>query len=214
MKTYKGIDLTNKKIGDLTVVCVNHSDVRKGCYWTCKCSCGNEVSVKSNYLATNRTLRCKECANKRVSQRFKTHGMSKTRLNKIYCHMKERCCNPNNKDYKHYGGRGITICQEWIDNPKKFYDWSLSNGYDASLTIERIDVNGNYEPSNCRWATRKEQANNTRRNSLYTINGETHTLSQWAEIAGKNVSTICRRIKCGWEIEEAVFGELKKNQFV
>lgn len=96
--------------------------------------------------------------------------------------MKQRCCGYNAKSYKHYGGRGITVCEEWRNSFEAFYEWAMANGYSDSLTLDRIDVNGNYEPSNCRWATMKEQNNNKRNNRNITYKGETHTLAQWIEI--------------------------------
>ena len=101
-----------------------------------------------------------------------------------------RCYREENHNYKDYGGRGITVCDEWRTSYKNFYDWSLSNGYTDGLSLDRIDNNGNYEPSNCRWATRFEQASNTRRNVFYTIGKETHILSQWARVIGRSRNAV------------------------
>ena len=114
-----------------------------------------------------------------------------------------RCQNPNHKQYKDYGGRGITVCEEWKDF-SVFRKWALSNGYVDGVdycSIDRIDVNGNYEPSNCRWANRKMQMNNRRANVLLTYNGETKTLAQWADTLGICYSTITSRYCRGWSIE-------------
>lgn len=108
------------------------------------------------------------------------HGKKGTKLYNTWLHMKTRCYNKNYNRYDDYGGRGITICDEWINDFKAFYDWSMSNGYKDNLTIDRIDVNGNYEPDNCRWADRKTQANNRRNNVYLTYNGKTKTISQWS----------------------------------
>ncbi len=110
--------------------------------------------------------------------------------------MKERCNNPNNKNYANYGGRGIAVCDEWQEFIP-FYKWAMSHGYAENLTIDRIDVNGNYEPSNCRWVTQKEQANNKRNNHLLTYGGKTQTLSQWANDLETSDTTIFGRIKRG-----------------
>lgn len=108
------------------------------------------------------------------------HGMIHTRLYSTWHNMRCRCDNPNHKSYKHYGGRGITYCAEWHDFPP-FMEWAISHGYNDSLTLDRIDTNGNYEPSNCKWSTPKEQCNNRRNNKKFTFNGETLTLSEWSD---------------------------------
>jgi hypothetical protein len=106
--------------------------------------------------------------------------------------------------YHRYGGRGITVCDEW-QTFEPFCKWAMSNGYDDCLTLDRINVNGNYEPSNCRWATPKEQANNRRTNHLLTHDGETHTIKEWAEILGINHRTLVGRInQLGWSVEKAL----------
>lgn len=124
-----------------------------------------------------------------------------TKLYRVWLGMRDRCNNPNNKGYKNYGGRGIKICEEWnVFN--NFKVWSYDHGYEenSGLSIDRIDVNGNYEPSNCRWATVKEQANNTRRNVYMTIDGETKSVPEWAEIYGVNQETVRRRVReLGWD---------------
>ena len=125
------------------------------------------------------------------------HGMTGTRIYKIWCKIKERCYNPNNRSYKNYGSRGITVCDEWRDDFQAFYDWAMSNGYADELTIDRISVNGNYEPSNCRWATNKEQCNNKRNNHILTYNEKSQTVAQWANELKTNDSTICERIRRG-----------------
>lgn len=115
------------------------------------------------------------------------------RLYRIWMAMRARCMCKNLKTYKRYGGRGIKICDEWNDY-LVFKEWALSNGYSDHLSIDRINNDGNYEPSNCRWATNKEQANNKRNNHIITINGESHTFAEWSKISGINYSTIRSRI--------------------
>ena len=117
----------------------------------------------------------------------------------MYC----RCYYPTTNGYHNYGGRGITMCDEWINNPQSFYDWAINNGYKKDLTLDRIDVNGNYEPSNCRWATKEEQDNNRRTNRKITYKGETKTLSQWCRQYNINITTFSDRLKSGMSIEEA-----------
>lgn len=118
----------------------------------------------------------------------------------MYC----RCFYSGTHGYNRYGGRGIKMCDEWIKNPQSFYDWSINNGYRKDLTLDRIDVNGNYEPSNCRWVTREVQDNNRRTSRKITYNGETKTVSQWARKYKINLTTLCDRLKAGLTIDEAL----------
>ncbi len=123
------------------------------------------------------------------------HGLSKTRLYGIWRDMKKRCYCQSCKGYKNYGGRGITICSDWLHDFQTFYNWAMDNGYAENLSIDRINVNGNYEPSNCRWATKKEQANNKRNNHFLTLNGKTQTITQWANEIGVTDTTVHSRLK-------------------
>lgn len=133
------------------------------------------------------------------------HGKRNTRLFSIWANMVTRCYNPNATGYKKYGGRGITICDEWRDNFEVFYDWSMSNGYSDELTIDRINNDGNYEPTNCRWATVKTQSNNRGSNHYVNINGVVRTLTEWCELCGINYRTVQDRLKRGWSVEKALF---------
>ena len=123
--------------------------------------------------------------------------------------MKIRCYNKNSKNYKNYGGRGIIICEECLKY-ETFYEWAKNNGYKENLTIDRIDVNGNYEPQNCRWATLKEQANNKRNNLFFTINGITKTQAQWCKEYNIPVTNVRRRLNSGWSIEKALMTPIRK----
>lgn len=125
------------------------------------------------------------------------------RIYHIWTRMKERCYNPQDKSYSNYGGRGVVICDEWLFFDD-FYWWAVNNGYEPNLSIDRIDVNDIYKPSNCRWVSRKVQSNNKRNNHLITYNGRTMTLSQWAEELGMNPATLRNRIVSGWSIEKAL----------
>ena len=133
-----------------------------------------------NYLRSGITKSC-GCL---LHEHNKTHGLSNTDLYRIYCGMKSRCYNKNNKKYKNYGGRGIKICDEWVNDFSTFYKWAISNGYEKGLSIDRIDVDGNYEPSNCRWANNDIQSHNKRLDKLYTYNGKTMSVVDWCKEIG------------------------------
>lgn len=131
-------------------------------------------------------------------------GKRYTRLYKIWCGMKYRCYNANYDGYNNYGGRGIIVCQEWINDFGNFYEWAIKNGYKDTLTIERIDVNGNYCPENCKWATMKEQENNKRNNTVLEYNGEKRTVSEWADKLQVSKETLYSRLKSGWSVERVL----------
>ena len=190
----KLIDLSGNRFGKLTVT-KRVGTMWGSPYYECMCDCGNTTFVSASNLRSGGTKSCGECTH---------HNLSDTRIYGIYQGMKQRCLNVSNPSYKHYGERGIKICEEWLDDFMNFYNWSMDNGYADDLTIDRIDVNGNYEPSNCRWATREQQSNNTRRNHLVNYKGETHTMSEWAKILNLDYETIARRISAeGWDAERA-----------
>ena len=139
------------------------------------------------------------------------HRMSNTRLHQIWRGMKRRCNSTTYDGYKYYGGRGIKVCEEWRNSFQAFYDWSISNGYTDELTIDRINVNGNYEPSNCRWTTMKVQANNRTDNHVVTINGQSKTLTEWADVYGIKQDTMYHRINRGWTAERALTTPVRKR---
>lgn len=161
------IDLTNRRFGRLLVI--GRTDKpKKGRYlWVCKCDCGNITEVQGSSLLQNLTKSC-GCLRKEVCKTTHTkHGEHGTRLYTIWQDMLLRCNYPKAAGYKNYGGRGISVCQEWSKDYISFRDWALVNGYKENLTIDRINNDGNYEPSNCRWATYKEQNNNSRNCKTY-----------------------------------------------
>lgn len=210
----KAEELCGKKFGRLTVVkrCENYVSPKgvTRSNWLCKCDCGNELKVTADKLKSGNTKSCGCLKNEITVQRSFKHGGRHTRLYSIYYAMVNRCGNKNAINYKNYGGRGIKVCDEWSgeDGFINFMNWANSNGYENNLSIDRIDVNGNYSPANCKWSTRREQMNNTTRNHLITIDNKTHTLSQWASISGVNPSTIYYRLKRGVPEKEAVFSKM------
>jgi hypothetical protein len=191
--------LKGRKYGRLAVVerVANKGDKVA---WKCKCDCGNETIVTTTALQSGNTKSCGCLLHERITK----HGMYKTKLYKTWNNMISRCYCNSFRNFKNYGGRGITVCKEWKEDFQTFADLALSHGYSDELTLDRIDVNGNYEPSNCRWITNKEQQHNKRSNRYITFNGKTHTLKQWSEITGIHPKTISTRIDRGWTIEEAL----------
>lgn len=141
------------------------------------------------------------------------HGMAKTRLYKAWTNMRNRCNLIKDKEYQNYGGRGIKVCDEWQNSFETFMEWAMSHGYDNTLTIDRINVDGNYEPSNCRWITRQEQNNNRTINVNLTHNGVTHTLREWSVITGMNYSTLQGRVRRGWKTEDILFRPVSHNKY-
>lgn len=198
------INLENQRFGRLVVNDIAGRDNRGEVLWRCKCDCGNTIiALSSNLRRNNHTMSC-GCYKKEILKTVnKTHGMSKSSIYSIWCAMKRRCYQEKSKDYTDYGARGITVCDEWKNNFENFYEWAIRNGYEKGLSIDRINVNGNYEPSNCRWATLKEQANNKRNNHLIEYNGEAHTMKEWSEILGINYYTLHSRLRNNWTIERA-----------
>lgn len=204
----KLIDLTGQRFGRLVVEKLDHivsKATHNQYYWLCKCDCGNTKSILGQSLNRGATLSCGCFQKEKIRERSKTHGLSKSRLYIIRSNMIQRCYNSRSTYYKNYGGRNITVCDEWKNNPTSFLEWAFSTGYADDLTIERIDNNGNYEPGNCRWATNEEQGGNTRRARLITFKGETRSIAQWARHLKIKKSILIDRLnKLGWSEEEAL----------
>lgn len=189
-------DITGRRFGRLTAVKFV-GVVNKRTRWLCKCDCGNEATVTRGNLISGYVMSCGCLRSEITAIRSFRHGKSHSPLYNVWSGMLARCANPNSGEYRHYGGRGITVCDEWKDF-SAFNDWAMAAGYDRNLQIDRINVNGNYEPSNCRWVTAKENQNNRRSNLLITIDSETKTLQQWADLTGIRRETISKRMKYGF----------------
>lgn len=177
-------NLVGRKFGKYTVI----AETNKRCptKFVCKCECGKIVEVRSGDLKNGHSNGCNKCSQI-------THGMSGTRIYKIWKDMKSRCFNKNMKSFVHYGERGITVCGEWKESFINFKEWAFENGYKEDLTIDRIDVNGNYEPNNCRWATTSLQNSNKRRKQ-YEIGGVVKTFPQWCEYADLSYNLVYQRV--------------------
>lgn len=141
------------------------------------------------------------------SARHYIHGLSHSRIDNIYKTMIQRCYNAKSSNFKKYGAKGIKVCDEWKNDRRKFYEWAFSNGYDDSLTIDRIDCLGDYEPSNCRWVSQKVQQNNRTNTIKITYQGATHTISEWSDITGIKHKTIWSRYHQGFSSDRILRGD-------
>ena len=143
--------------------------------------------------------------------------MAKKRINIIWQNMKQRCYNSKKPEFKYYGGKGVVVCEDWLQNSKAFCDWAMSHGYNDNLTLDRIDRNGNYEPSNCRWVDMTTQANNKKNNHFLTYKGKTQTIAQWSRETGLSANLIVKRInRQKWSPERALTEKaiVGKNQYM
>lgn len=214
----KGMDLTGKRFGRLTVLQEAKPRKRKDRtgqlrFWMCKCDCGNVKEIRQEQLIKGKSKSCgcyrKDCAKKpdpnAITRKYK-------RIYKIWRGIKERCTYPNGQHHKNYYDNGVKMCDEWFNSSISFIEWALKNGYKDDLTIDRIDPFGNYEPSNCRWATRKEQARNKRNTKRYSVNGEMLTLSEISEKYTIKLETLVARVyRYGYTIEEAINAPVKRG---
>jgi hypothetical protein len=171
--------------------------------WLCECSCGGTTIAFTGNLRRGHTQSCGCLQMERTGNANRRHGESKQRISRIWSSMKARCTNPTVKCYPRYGGRGIKVCEEW-DSYENFRDWALLNGYKDGLTVDRINNDGDYEPGNCRWTTKKEQSNNMRSNVRISFGGEEMTVAQWSRKMGFKDKTLHWRLKSGWSIEKAI----------
>ena len=202
----RGKDLTGKVFGRLTVVGLNHTDARYQRYWKVHCSCRTHTIVRGDHL-TNAKIKSCGCLRQDTSTK---HGMSHTSTYRIWKGMIQRCHNNKAPGYSNYGDRGILVCDRW----KKFENFFADMGErPEGMSIERIDNDGNYEPSNCKWVTKKEQERNKRNNRLITYQGATKTLAEWAELSGVNYNTLQKRLKTGCSLVKVFFrGKFKRGE--
>lgn len=195
-------DLTGQRFSRLLVIAEAGRKDRK-VMWLCRCDCGNETTVRAYYLRSGHTTSCGCYNRERIVEGNRTHGQSDTRLYKTWRSMVRRATEPTYPDYPQYGGRGISVCDEWRESFEAFAR-DMGPTYSEGLTLDRINNNGNYEPGNCRWATATEQARNKRSNRLLTFNGKTMPMSAWAEHTGIRRNAIQSRLGNGWSVERAL----------
>ena len=194
-------DLTGFSFGSLTVLRLGESK-GNGAVWLCQCKCGTQKEIRASDLVFSSVNSC-GCEQKiRRSAALTKHGMTHTRTYSIWTNMKTRC-----RTHIDYAGRGIKVCDEWLKFDNFLADMGVSPD---NMSLDRIDVNGNYEKANCRWVTHKEQMNNTRSNVFIDWNGKTQTIPQWAEEIGMQSETLRARLKYGWSVEDALTRPLKQ----
>lgn len=177
-------NLVGNKYNMLTVLSDSGERAKDGAIlWKCICECGTTLNVRTQSLTVHNQKSCGCIKSESIKQAHTTHGMNETRLYRIWDGMKQRVYNPNAPMYKYYGGKGVVICKEW-HGFQGFRKWAESNGYKDNLTIDRIDVNGNYEPGNCRWVTQRRQSRNTTKTRWVTFKGKKMSMKDASELAG------------------------------
>lgn len=209
-RAWNFIDRVGKRFGKLTVIeLVKRPDRPKAAFWKCKCDCGNETIAFVGHLTHNHTTSCGCHALQRTSESHWKHGQAgngkkrrSTPEYRVWHKMKQRCYDVDSNGYENYGGRGIRVCKRWLDGFQNFFDDMGKRP--EGMSIERKDNNGNYEPSNCCWATKKTQSNNRRNNIQIMFNGRTQNLKQWCDEFGVKYKMAHKRIKhYGWTPEKA-----------
>lgn len=176
---------------------------KKARFFLCKCDCGTEKVIRMVQLTSGQTKSCGCFKREHLISMIYKNGLSRTKLYKVWTSMKQRCMNPKCDVYMYYGERGVLIYKDWLEF-ENFYNWAVGNGYEEGLTIERIDVNSNYEPNNCTWIPQSEQSSNTRRNRLISYNGKKQNIAQWVKETGLSYNCIRSRLKRGWDIKKTL----------
>lgn len=195
------VDLTGKKFGRLTAISRLKGSRAIPAKWKCVCDCGETVFVDTNKLLSGHTASCGCLQRERTGNASRKHGLRHSRLYKTWCNMKTRCYNRKSTDFYNYGGRGITVCDEWKTDFLAFYNWAMSNGYRDDLSIDRIDNDKGYSPDNCRWATSKEQARNKANTVKITLCDETKSLKDWCDIYNLDYYTVYDMLRSGYQPE-------------
>lgn len=203
----KRIDIVGKKFNRLMTLKYIGQDSGGNARFLFRCDCGKEKIINGADVRKNRIKSC-GCYRKE-NPSTTIHHISKTKFYSVWKNMKNRCLNKKVPAYKDYGGRGIKVCERWLESFMNFYN-DMFDSYNEELEIDRIDNNGNYEPSNCRWATCKEQSLNRRSTIMVEINGEIKCVSAWARIKGLNRGTVSKRISKGWSPFKALTTPIKK----
>ena len=209
------IDLTGRTFGRLTVI--ERAELALGerprfARWRCRCECGAATVVRAAELRGGSTRSCGCLMRDVCSAKARTHGESKCAPEyKSWSSIKARCYRSNHVYFKHYGGRGILMCDRWRDSYEAFLE-DMGRKPSPKHSVDRIDNDGNYEPGNCKWSTMKEQSRNTRHNSLLTIKGRTMSAIEWAEEVGINYNTLQRRVRAGWPHDEAVYAPTDRRR--
>lgn len=195
------------RFGYLIVLSKYSKDKYSHIRYLCKCECGNETIVLKSQLTSGKTKSCGCYQRKRAAEAQFKHGMCHTKIYYVWKEMLQRCNNQNNLSFINYGDRGIEVCDKWKNNDGfiNFYNWAMNNGYRDGLEIDRINNDGNYNPDNCRWASRFIQANNKRNNIVIKYKGNKMTVSEWSRVLGIDEKKIRQRIrKLGWSGEKAI----------
>ena len=190
--------------GRLTVIEKDVDRSGHDVFWKCQCTCGKLTSVRGNHLKNGKTISCGCFRREKTAKEHFTHGHSGESIHNVWMEIGNRCRNKNATVYKDYGGRGIDVCDEWFNSFESFYDWSIKNGYQKGLTIDRINNNDGYKPDNCRWITQREQCWNRRNSYLIEYMGEIKAMAQWCyELNMDYHKTYTRIHKLHWPVEKA-----------
>jgi hypothetical protein len=194
-------DITGQTFNRLTVVCITEMRRRGEYAWLCNCSCGGQTTLLAYLITSGRVMSCGCLGKNNLPRKMPKHGMATTRVYKAWAGIKDRCRNPKSTAYHNYGGRGITVCERWASFEAFISDMGPRP---PGASLDRIDNNGNYEPSNCRWATPEEQGNNRRNNHRIEYNGETKTISEWTRVMGISFKVLAGRLERGWPVDVAL----------
>lgn len=206
-------NMIGKQYGRLTVLSFIGRNKQYDSLWECKCKCGTIKVIRGGVLKNGHTQSCGCLHKDNTSVAKTTHGLIKDnyKLYKVWIGMKQRCYNSKCSSYKNYGQRGIKLCENWVHSFENFHSWSLANGYSEGLTIERENVNGNYEASNCSWIVKERQSANRRNSIFITFNGLTKTSSEWSEITGIPTIVLTQRIRRGWSSNKTITTKINKK---